>query len=601
MIHKKSFYLAALIAFFFCTHLVAQNISRNVLFLGDSYTSFNNLPQLTALAASSAGDNLSYDSYTPGGYKLIEHAVNATSRSKVMAGGWDYVVLQDQSQTPALENGNFPAGSRTLCELIKQYNPCAQPLFYMTWGRENGDALNCPIFPPMCTYNGMDSLLSLNYRLQAGQLNAEISPVGAVWKYIRQNHPALDLYEPDGSHPTPAGSYLAACCFYTAIFKKSPLLINYNFVLSPTDAIIIKNAVKAVYFDNLQSWNFKVNPTSDFNYSIGQGVNEALFNFKPSYPGGGPYANHFLWDFGDGTTATQLNPGYGSTITHSYASNGTYTVTLTVSNCDPSGSQQSVTQHTIGFCGHSPTVFKTFPWHCFPDTFSTQAYSAYQWYTNNDPIPGETNQLIADPNLYDELSVLTTQSGCTEMSPSFFVDRSPGVSWYDAGVEGNFVDTNTACIGNTILFMATDLNGPESIRWTKNGIPIPNETNDTLVVTSPGIYGVSIFQSNCAALINFSKQLSLAFVDCSTLGISPQAKNIVATLYPNPTSGIIRVAGPETIELIEVYDLLGQKVYSENYGGALNVVMDLSACAKGMYSVKINHGVRYLPGRIVIR
>lgn len=600
MIHKKLFYLAALIALFSYTHILAQGISRNVLFLGNSYTANNNLPQLIALAASSAGDNLSYDSYTPGGYKLIEHAANTISRSKVMAGGWDYVVLQDQSQTPALENGDFFTGSRNLCQLIKQHNPCAQPLFYMTWGKENGDPLNCPTFTPMCTYNGMDSLLSMNYTYMAAQMNAKVSPVGAVWKYLRQNHPTLDLYEPDGSHPTPAGSYVAACCFYTAIFKKSPLLITYNFSLSSSDAAIIKNAVKAVHFDNLQAWNFKVNPTSDFNYSITQGVNEAIFNFKPPYVGLGPYSNHFAWDFGDGTTATQLNPAYMSTITHSYAANGTYTVTLTVSNCDPSGSQQSVTQHTIGFCGHSPTVFKTFPWRCVPDTYSTQVYSSYQWYHRNEPIPGETSQSIADPNFYSELSVLTTQSGCSEMSPSFYIDRSPSVNWYDTSVEGNFVDTNTVCVGNSMLFMATGLGGQESIRWTRNGIPIPNETNDTLVVTSPGIYGVTVFYSNCASIIRLSKQVSLAFIDCSALGIPQPTDNIFAILYPNPTSGIISMTGSKNIYTVEIYDLLGQNVFSGTYGGEQRVTIDLSTYAKGMYSVKINHGQGYLPGKIVI-
>lgn len=600
-IYKTLFSLLGFLCVFSGNRTYAQSAGKQVLFIGDSYISANNLPQLTSLLAASAGDNLSYDSYTSGGYKLIQHVADPASRAKVMAGGWDYVVLQDQSQTPALENGNFPTGSRNLCSLIKQHNPCAQPLFYMTWGRENGDALNCPLFPAMCTYNGMDSLLSLNYTLQAAQLNAEVSPVGAVWKYLRQNHPAIDLYEPDGSHPTQAGSYVAAYCFYTAIFKKSPLLITYNSVLGPADAAIIRQAVKTIHFDRLQAWNFKVSPTSDFNYSIGDGVNEAIFHFKPASPGGGPYANHFLWDFGDGNTLAQQNPGYGSSVTHSYTSNGTYTVTLTVSNCDPSGSQQSVTQHTIGFCAHSPTVFKTFAWHCFPDTFSTQAYDAYQWYTRNDPIAGETNRSIADPNLYSELSVLATQNGCTEMSPSFFVDRSPGIIWYDLTAVANFVDTNTACIGNHIKLIATGLDGSESMRWEKNGILLPNETNDTLIVTSPGTYSLSIFHSNCAGIINFSKHYSLAFIDCTTLGLPDGTSNITPTLYPNPTSGLLMIKGPEKIELIELYNVFGQLIYSERYAGETNVMMDLSALEKGMYSVKINHGLGYLPGKIVIR
>jgi hypothetical protein len=151
-----------------------------------------------------------------------------------------------------------------------------------------------------------------------------------------------------------------------------------------------------------------------------------------------------------------------------------------------------------------------------------------------------------------------------------------------------------------MLFMATGLGGQESIRWTRNGIPIPNETNDTLVVTSPGIYGVTVFYSNCASIIRLAKQVSLAFVDCSALGIPQPTDNIFAILYPNPTSGIISMTGSKNIYTVEIYDLLGQNVFSATYGGEQRVTIDLSTYAKGMYSVKINHGQGYLPGKIVI-
>lgn len=573
-------------------------LTRKALFLGDSYISFNNLPQLTAQVASSAGDNLLYDSYTPGGYKLIEHVSNPTSNAKIMAGGWDYVVLQDQSQTPALENGNFPTGARNLCYLIKQYNPCAQPLFCLTWGRENGDALNCPIFPAMCTYRGMDSLLTLNYTAQADFSNAEVSPVGAVWKYLRQNYPSLDLYEPDGSHPTQAGSYVAACCFYTAIFKKDPQLITYNYVLNAVDAAVVKNAVKAVFYSNLSAWNFKRNPSSDFNYSVGFGTNELIFKFKPTYPGGGPYSHQFFWDFGDGSTLAQLNPGIGTSVPHSYAANGTYTVTLTVSDCDPSGTQQSVTQHTISFCNHTPSIYKTFPWRCLPDTFSTEVYDAYQWYSQNEPLAGETNQRIGIAGVSD-LSVLTTLNGCTEMSPSFFVDNSPGILSYDLMAEGHMVDTNTACIGNQVLLIAAGLLGQESITWSLNGTAIPNALNDTLVVTSPGIYKLTLFHDNCPASTTFSKQLSLAFVDCTALGIPAGRGGLSADVYPNPTSGFLKVSGPEKISSVDVYDFLGRKLQSKTYEGDGSMLLDLSGEAAGMYFLKINGGQRYAPVKVV--
>ena len=51
----------------------------------------------------------------------------------------------------------------------------------------------------------------------ANDNKALLSPVGAVWKYLRNNNPGISLYQSDESHPTLAGSYAAACCFYALI------------------------------------------------------------------------------------------------------------------------------------------------------------------------------------------------------------------------------------------------------------------------------------------------------------------------------------------------------------------------------------------------
>jgi hypothetical protein len=86
---------------------------------------------------------------------------------------------------------------------------------------------------------------------------ADISPVGAVWRYIRENYPSVKLYQSDESHPTEAGSYAAAVCFYTVLFKKDPGGIKYNYTLSNSDALKIRGAVKKIVFDNLSKWQFK--------------------------------------------------------------------------------------------------------------------------------------------------------------------------------------------------------------------------------------------------------------------------------------------------------------------------------------------------------
>jgi len=193
----KPFPLLILLTTLSTSQLNAQ-LSHKVLFLGNSYTGVNNLPQLVHDVALSAGDTLLFDSHTPGGYQLISHSQDATSQSKINAGGWDYVVMQGQSQEPITQNGTFAAGASNLYNQIKQSNPCAVPLLYMTWGRKNGDANNCPFFPVMCTYQGMDTSLRNAYLNVTEALNGEVAPVSVVWSYLRQNFPAIDLYQ---AHP----------------------------------------------------------------------------------------------------------------------------------------------------------------------------------------------------------------------------------------------------------------------------------------------------------------------------------------------------------------------------------------------------------------
>ena len=50
--------------------------------------------------------------------------------------------------------------AESLCEYIREANPCTDPVFFMTWGRENGDSQNCAAYPPICTYEGMQDRLT---------------------------------------------------------------------------------------------------------------------------------------------------------------------------------------------------------------------------------------------------------------------------------------------------------------------------------------------------------------------------------------------------------------------------------------------------------
>lgn len=302
--------------------------AKHVLFIGNSYTATNNLPQLVADVAESAGDTLYFDSNAPGGYTFEMHTTNTATINAIAAGTWDYVVLQEQSQIPSfsldeVETLCFPFAAE-LDMMIREANVCTETLFFMTWGRKDGDATNCPFWPPVCTYAGMDSLLRERYMMMGADNDAEVSPVGAVWHYIRDTHPEIELYVGDGSHPSAAGSYAAACCFYAAIFQEDPTAITYDYTLTAEQAAIIRAAAKTIVFDDLSAWyigTYFTIPEAGFTSLADAPLTLSFSNTSTD-------AIRYEWQFGDGITSTEENPS------HTYPGIGDYLVSLIAYGCD---------------------------------------------------------------------------------------------------------------------------------------------------------------------------------------------------------------------------------------------------------------------------
>lgn len=576
-------HLVTLLFLVSCLGLHSQ-VSRKVLFLGNSYTGNNNLPQLIHDVAMSAGDTLIFDSHTPGGYTLENHTLDNTSVNKIGIGDWDHVVLQGQSREPIINTAFFTLGGSTLRDLIYQSNPCTVPMLYMTWGRENGDPVFCADFPVMCTYEGMDSALRVRYEYMADVFNAEVSPVSVVWRYIRDNHPGIDLYAGDGSHPSAAGSYAAACCFYAAIFKQDPAMITYNSSLSNAEASAIRNAAKVVVYDDLASWDYKVLPNSTFHYSIGAGTNQVLFNA----PGFGAKQS-YSWDFGDGGTASVFNP------IHAYASNGSYTVELTTTNCDVQGTHTSTTDTVIQFCDHTPTIFTSNTWLCNYDTLWTQPADAYQWLSQDQPIP-ETGSSVANYQQYpgSTFTVMATQDGCSELSQPFAANPAWPGYYYDAAWGGD------PCAGDTALLIVKHSDGflPVNtlVRWYRNGALLAAENDkDTLYIWEDGDYlGMAVDPgSDCPKDSVFYSIEYACEVDTTdtldTIAGLPQTRmngNDRLLLYPNPASGMLTIAchGECNDEEVEVFDATGRLVKSMQLESFM--ILDVSDWPHGMYILK---------------
>ncbi len=316
----KQWRLLVSLAFLLTTTTALGQGVVNVLFIGNSYTEANNLPQMTADVVRSMGHDMTWSSNTPGGCTFSQHCTNQ-SMTMIRNGGWDIVVLQEQSQYPSfpqsqVESEVFPYAAR-LVDSIYAANPCAEPMFYMTWGRKNGDAANAQFFPVLGTYEGMDSMLYERYMQMAADNDASVCPVGRVWRYLRTNHPSIELYQSDGSHPSTAGTYAAACAFAVMFFGDDPTTATYApATLNPQTASTIREAVRTVVYAPLAGWRRPL-PRAALEHSVTEG-SEVTFIAHAAH------ADSLVWLFGDGDSLVTTD----SLVSHTYADSGSYTVSL---------------------------------------------------------------------------------------------------------------------------------------------------------------------------------------------------------------------------------------------------------------------------------
>jgi PKD repeat protein len=317
-----------LLAVILINKLFAQD-TLSVLFLGNSYSSYNNLPQLVQSLSSSAGKTLIIDSNMPGGMTISGHVNNATSIAKISQGNWDYVVIQEQSQIPSIDyyryNEMYPAMTN-LKSLIEQYNPCAKIITYMTWGRQYGGQQCGPgatyCSPVFVDFNHMQDSLTSAYLEISEQLNIQCAPVGLTWQNIL-NDTTLILHSNDNSHPNIDGSYVAALTIYSSIWKQPSNGIAFNAGLTQSRSLYYQQMSDNTIFNSQNDWNLLINnPIANFSDAIA-GYTATFTNLSTSINN----TLNYFWDFGDGNTSSIQNPS------HTYTTSGTYTITLIASDC----------------------------------------------------------------------------------------------------------------------------------------------------------------------------------------------------------------------------------------------------------------------------
>ena len=261
----------------------------SVLMLGNSYTFSQDLPAALAQVFDAASHAVQIESLTSGGLTLADHANYASDPTSAWyealvdrAADWNWVVLQDQSQIPGFSTTSryyvdSLAAAESLNGLIGAGN--AQTVFFMTWGYRDGDATNSARYPD---YPTMQQHLTEGYLSYVNATSTEerptwVAPVGLAYSHIYQGilteggDPSDGdslfrlLYAADGSHPSPLGTYLAACVFYSTLSGESPVGLQAPKGMDEKWATALQNAAAATVFEEtdeiLYPWESNQGPS----------------------------------------------------------------------------------------------------------------------------------------------------------------------------------------------------------------------------------------------------------------------------------------------------------------------------------------------------
>ncbi len=226
-----------------------DSASPRVLFIGNSYTGVNNLPQIFHDVAVSGGHApAEIKAVTPGGVTLYQQLNSPDTLKAIDEGNWDIVILQAQSLEAAMSEQSpnwryyFLKGAAGLYDRIKAGSPHAKIILYQTWAR-HADYWNDPKADRSIGNNPVDMQARIRkwHQNAAAQKNDFlIAPVGDAWELNYKNPNPVRLHASDNSHPAFNGSYLAALVIYGTIYHPPNLNVSYHGELSHPETIYLQ-------------------------------------------------------------------------------------------------------------------------------------------------------------------------------------------------------------------------------------------------------------------------------------------------------------------------------------------------------------------------
>lgn len=262
-----------------------KNEKYNFLFIGNSYTHYNDMPeQIFAKILKAAGYKATVTRITKGGWYLIDSAkstdeVGSKVESALKLRDYDYIVLQEQSTCPAAMPAKFYTGVRNLVEKVRADG--ATPILYGTWGRKEGHSV---LKNNGWTNESMTWMISAAYEAIGAELGVDVAYAGLAFYDVYTNNKNINLYDEDLTHPNATGSYLAAMTIFAKITGVDPTTVDYNANLTDEAAAILKEAARKAVFETPEIPAEYKTSSVGVEYDLGYTVDASGMKNLTSFP-----------------------------------------------------------------------------------------------------------------------------------------------------------------------------------------------------------------------------------------------------------------------------------------------------------------------------
>jgi hypothetical protein len=103
----------------------------------------------------------------------------------------------------------------------------AAPVLFMSWAYADRPEMTAQLSDAYTTAGNANDTL--------------VIPAGLAFARAIAKRPNINLYAADKRHPSPAGTYLAACVTFAALYKRSPVDNEYRATLAPATASFLQS------------------------------------------------------------------------------------------------------------------------------------------------------------------------------------------------------------------------------------------------------------------------------------------------------------------------------------------------------------------------